>query len=62
MMVQIVQVREVEGVKVEGLVEKRIVRRAQEAMKPLFFGTKRGGLALGVVFMWEKEGLEGGLT
>ena len=38
MMVQIVQVREVEGVKVEGLVEKRIVRRAQEAMKPLFWG------------------------
>ena len=35
-MVQIVQVREVEGVNVWGKVLKRMVRRAQEAVKPLF--------------------------
>ena len=34
-MVQMVQTREVELVKVEGLVLKRMVRRAQDAMKPL---------------------------
>lgn len=36
-MVQMVQTREVELVNVEGLVLKRMVRRAQEAMKPLFW-------------------------
>ena len=35
-MVQMVQTREVELVNVEGLVLKRMVRRAQDAMKPLF--------------------------
>lgn len=34
-MVQMVQTREVELVNVEGLDLKRMVRRAQEAMKPL---------------------------
>ena len=37
-MVQIVQVREVEGVNVGGEVRKRMVRRAQEAVKPLDLG------------------------
>ena len=36
-MVQMVQTREVEEVNVEGRVVKRMVRRAQEAMKPLFW-------------------------
>ena len=36
-MVQMVQTREVRGVNVEGAVAKRMVRRAQEAMKPLFW-------------------------
>lgn len=37
-MVQMVQTREVEDVNVEGAVLKRMVRRAQEAMKPLCEG------------------------